>query len=209
MKKNMTRILLLAAATALPASAWAINKCTGPDGRVVYQEAACSSDSKTAEVKVAPTAAQMAARWQFGQFKDEMTGSSVCFLASPTIYTGMRNIQSGFAHVTVQLAVGGPGVTALSIRTRTSGSDLFHHDLSGTGIKVDGNDFEPLTRRFNAHAVGFSGPQEAAVTRQLEAGRQFRLRLRFWPYQQLHDTDPISLAGFKEAMTKALNCAKQ
>lgn len=39
---------LIAAATlaALCAPAWAVNKCTGPDGKVTYQEAACEGGKK-------------------------------------------------------------------------------------------------------------------------------------------------------------------
>lgn len=41
-------LLLLVAATALTAPAWAINKCTGSDGKVTFQDAPCvSSKSET------------------------------------------------------------------------------------------------------------------------------------------------------------------
>lgn len=38
----MKQVMLFAVLAALCAPAWAINKCTGADGRVVYQEAACA-----------------------------------------------------------------------------------------------------------------------------------------------------------------------
>lgn len=37
----MRALLVFAAITAAASPAWAINKCTGPDGKVVYQDAPC------------------------------------------------------------------------------------------------------------------------------------------------------------------------
>lgn len=44
---NRTMLFALLAAT-LCAPAWAVNKCTGADGRVVYQEASCDATTKAA-----------------------------------------------------------------------------------------------------------------------------------------------------------------
>lgn len=41
--------LSIAAALALTSPAWAINKCTGADGRIAYQETPCGNASKAAE----------------------------------------------------------------------------------------------------------------------------------------------------------------
>lgn len=38
----MKQVMLFAVVVTLCAPAWAINKCTGADGRVVYQEAPCA-----------------------------------------------------------------------------------------------------------------------------------------------------------------------
>ena len=43
----MKLLLIAAALSALCAPAWAVNKCTGADGRVTYQEGDCSPGSKT------------------------------------------------------------------------------------------------------------------------------------------------------------------
>lgn len=48
--KTMKLLLITAAAlSVLCAPAWAINKCTGPDGKVAFQDAPCSTSSKSAE----------------------------------------------------------------------------------------------------------------------------------------------------------------
>lgn len=42
-------LITLTLAAVLCAPAWAINKCTGPDGKVTYQDAPCDTKSKTTE----------------------------------------------------------------------------------------------------------------------------------------------------------------
>ena len=43
------KICLFVAIVLLHASAWAVNKCTEPDGQVSFQDAPCSLSTKTAE----------------------------------------------------------------------------------------------------------------------------------------------------------------
>lgn len=45
-------LAIAVAAMADTAPAWAVNKCTGPDGAVTYQEAACGTSAKAKSVKV-------------------------------------------------------------------------------------------------------------------------------------------------------------
>jgi hypothetical protein len=46
--------LVLACAIAMGSPAWAINKCTGPDGKVTFQEAACDASGKSEQMQVKP-----------------------------------------------------------------------------------------------------------------------------------------------------------
>ena len=46
----MIKIALLAAALVLSTPAWAVNKCTGPDGKVTYQEATCINGEQAKEI---------------------------------------------------------------------------------------------------------------------------------------------------------------
>lgn len=57
MRFAMALFLVALALSAAPA--WAINKCTGADGKVVYQDQPCASTDKAQEIKVktAPPAA--------------------------------------------------------------------------------------------------------------------------------------------------------
>jgi hypothetical protein len=53
MKKNLLLPGVMAALVALCAPAWAINKCTGPDGRMVFQDAACEGKGEKLAVRPA------------------------------------------------------------------------------------------------------------------------------------------------------------
>ena len=203
MKKSLLAAAVLA---ALCAPSWAINKCTGPDGKVAYQEAPCDANNQGSEIKVVSGKPGSGQGWQFSRQKDDMNGRVVCFASSPTIYTGYRGVHSKMISVHVQVAMSKEYPLLLSIRTSTAGSDLFHNDLLGMGVKVDGNEFVPITQKFNSNAVGFPDEVALNVMQQLVAGKELRLRLRFWPYQQLHDTDPVPLGSFKQAWALARDC---
>lgn len=48
----MRRALAGLAALLLATPAWAVNKCTGPDGKVAFQDAPCASTAKAEAVKI-------------------------------------------------------------------------------------------------------------------------------------------------------------
>lgn len=50
----MIRFAAVAAAICFAPMAWAVNKCTAADGRVVYQEAPCPSDAKASRIGAEP-----------------------------------------------------------------------------------------------------------------------------------------------------------
>jgi hypothetical protein len=50
--KTLIKPLALVAAALAVSPVWAVNKCTGPDGAVVYQEQACGGAAKTELVKL-------------------------------------------------------------------------------------------------------------------------------------------------------------
>ena len=51
------KCLTFLALTVIALPAWAVNKCTGSDGKVIYQETACDNAQKTETVTIKPTAA--------------------------------------------------------------------------------------------------------------------------------------------------------
>lgn len=96
-------------------------------------------------------------------------------------------------------------VEVLGIRT-SDDKDLFHHDLSSTGLRTDNGEFIPFTRKTGSHVLGTADSDR--VIRDLEKSKELLVRVRFWPYDKLHDMVPIPSAGFTAAREKARECAK-
>ena len=53
----MKKIAITALLAVLAGQAWAVNKCTLPDGKVVYQEAACEGDATSKRMTILSNAA--------------------------------------------------------------------------------------------------------------------------------------------------------
>jgi hypothetical protein len=85
--------------------------------------------------------------------------------------------------------------------------NLFHTDLSSMGAKIDANEFLPITRSINQHAVRLSSVAQGQLIGQLEGARSIKLRLRFWPYNTLRDSDALSTDGMKQRLAVAQACA--
>lgn len=191
----------------LSAPAWAINKCTGADGKVVYQDAACGTKSKTiAQVKTWDNNTNSSRDgWEFSRQKDDMTGAVTCFAVSPSTFVGT---QRKYTDIHLQIALA-RDFKRLTVRLNSSDSDLFHNDLSGMGIKIDGNVFMAITRKIGQHAVGFTPADELQIFDQLQSARQVKARVRFWPWDSLHDSAALSLQNFGQAFSQAQECARK
>lgn len=199
--------VVLLASCAGPSSA--VNKCTGSDGKVIYQEAACASSAKAERIQIAPGPRAAEGRWSFARQKDSMTGEETCFAASPTTYLLSRPQRYAFATVFLQLSAsanGGRKQPLITVRSWESGDGAFHNDITGTGLRVDELPFVPLAIKYGSHVLGLREESTSALLGQLDAGRAFRVRLRFWPYDQLVDSKPIPLDGYKQAMAAFQRC---
>ncbi len=187
-------------------SAWAVNKCTGPDGRVVFQDAPCAATAKKSET-VKTWDSNLSGRstrgtWEFRRTKDDMTGRTGCLVISPVTTPEPKG---DFKFIPVNLAISvAPTGTVFGVRTSTD-KDLFHNDINGMGVKLDNLDFVALDIKGGQHVMGSSkGPQ---LIESLSSARTVRLRLRFWPYDTLYDTMAIDTAGFAQAFAQAKSCA--
>lgn len=196
---------LAAAVMCLAGQAQAINKCTDPAGKVIYQEHPCAEEAKAQKIENAPDPQAAGKRWVFSQKVDEMTGAKTCFASSATTYTNYRSVHAKMAVVWVQVAMT-PTAQRLSIRSIDGGDGLFHTDIAGVGIKVDSGGFKPVTQKIGSHGLGFDAGTEGAILSEMTKGRAIRMRLRFWPYERLHDTEEVSLTGFPQAMAAAMRC---
>lgn len=184
----------------------AINKCTGQDGRVSYQEAACpnsAKDSKSIAAQANGSTSDAAGVWKFKSAKDDMTGQASCFVISPVTFP-VKPQPKGFYPVNAVLAFGGPDGPIFGMRT-SEDKTLFHNDLSGMGIKIDAGEFTPLTVKSGSHILGVSS--SAGVVAQLEKAQTLLARVRFWPFDQLYDLNPLAMDGYRAAVAQAKACA--
>lgn len=205
-----TAALTLACAISLlmlTTPAQAINKCKGPDGRISYQEAPCDTAAAGEKLQHVPKGDANYETWEFLRERDQMTGATTCFAVSPSTHIvwgrGYRNNTA----ISMQLAVAAGGTDmSLSVRA-TSGGPAFHSKIDGSGIKIDDGEFIRLTRSIGSHGLGVAKTLEPSILGQLSNGRELRIRTRMWPYDDLHDTKAIPLAGFKGAAQRAMACA--
>jgi hypothetical protein len=204
-RRTWLPVLLLAASAP---QVWAVNKCTMDDGRVVYQDAPCSNGARSsAEVKTwdgSPRSDDQ--RWQFFRTHDTMKGTSACVVRSPTAaaFNGRVSVNN-YVEVTAVVLVDGDGPTFF-LRTGSE-SDSFHNDVSGMGVKTDVGSFTPLPVRASGRYI--SVLSSANLVAELEQAKALRARVRFWPYDTLHDLQPIPMTGFKQAMRLAKLCAEK
>ena len=204
-KTVIKQTMFLAAVLLVVSPVWAINKCTGADGKVTYQEMACANESKSAEtVKTWDNSTSSRSEaWRFERKKDELTGKVSCFAMSPITYP---KIGPGSKFIPVHAVVLTTGDTeVLGVRT-SDDKNLFHNDVSGIGMKTDNGSFTPMSVKSGSHVVGVA--DSAAMIGALEKSKSLTVRVRFWPYDQLHDMEPISSAGFAAALRQTRACAK-
>ena len=206
------KLLLIAVAIFIVAllaglkDAWAVNKCTGADGKVTYQEAACPISAKEGQqVKTWDNSSgggNASGNWKFERKHDDMTGRTSCLVMSPITFPKTPQPQK-FIPVHMVLVLS-PESEMIALRT-SDNSNLFHNDLSGMGVKTDSGPFTALTVKSGSHVVGV-GNSEALIS-SLENAKNLQVRARFWPYEQLYDMEPISLAGFASALKQGRVCA--
>lgn len=199
------RLLILVIAAS--PHAYAINKCTGADGKASYQEAPCGDAARAQKIDVPSARPEPEEMWLFSREKDDMTGKTTCFAVSPSGYISWGFGSRNSTNIRVQLAVGTEFSGALLTIRSTTGGPVFHNNLAGTGMKVDGQPFVELTTKHNAHALGPAPGSATDLLGIMQNGKSFRVRVRMWPYEQLIDTRPIPLAGYESAVKRAMLCA--
>lgn len=200
------RVVSLVAALA-GAQAWAVNKCTGPDGGITYQEAACPSSAKdSTRIAAQANGVSDAASglWRFRREHDDMMQKVSCLVLSPITFP-VKPVPKGFYPVHAVLVVGADGRPVFGLRT-SDNSISFHNDLSGMGVKTGMGAFVALAVKSGSHVV--APADGAAVVAELEKTRELQARVRFWPYEQLYDLKPIPMDGYHSALSQALRCAQ-
>ncbi len=186
----------------------AINKCKGGDGKVTYQEAACEPSSKGEKLGNIPEARSgQGGAWEFVRQRDDMTGDTTCFAVSQFQYISWGRGLSNSTAIRMQLAVPvGGSALVLSIRS-TQGGSSFHSNFEGSGVRVGEGEFVGFASRSGSHGLIFAQDRQPELLGALSKARDFRVRVKMWPYDTLIDTSPISLQGFQSAVQRAMACA--
>jgi hypothetical protein len=202
---------LLALALLLGTSpAFAVNKCTDSTGKVVFQDAPCPSGLQADEVKVwqnTPGASGgRSAEWQFLKATDQMTGKTSCKASSPVAYVPARRSSRDFNQMQLVVSAYGGGKFIAFVDLFSTSANILHNDVNGMGIRVEPGTFHPLNTRASQRIVATT--ESASLIDQLIQGKTFRLRMRFWPYDDLEDSRDIPLTGVRQAIAMAAECAK-
>lgn len=197
--------LTVAALSALPA--WAVNKCTGPEGTVIFQDALCSASAKKAEtVRAAPAVTGKTRKeWVFQKGVDAMTGGVSCAAYSPIIYMQSQSSRD-FQHLRVMVVAMPNDKFLAAVQILDHSSAIFHNQLDGMGLKTEPGTFHTLGIKGGQKLVGFN--DNTAAIDALVLASNMRLRVRFWPYDRLVDSDAISTSGLRQAVISAARCAK-
>lgn len=140
--------------------------------------------------------------WTFEKVNDSMTGAVTCEAISPAQYMRAGNTND-LAPVRLVVRISGDKVLTL-VRVDTTRAGLLHADLSGAGVKSDPGTFHPTTGRSSQKLVAVA--DSGKLVDELLAAKSFRMRLRFWPYDQLVDSEPVTTQGMPAALLKASKC---
>lgn len=191
---------------ASPPAAAQVFKCTQPDGKVSFQSQPCSSKDSEQKLKI-DTNPTNEGRWSFEKRTDRVAEISACIAKSPVFV--IVGAKARFVFATAVVLASKDGTYTVGLQASESSDASFHNDLSGTGIKVNKNKFIEVLPFKRQHLVIFGDAQSAEIIEEMKAGGQFVARARFWPYDSLHDSAPVPLTGFKQALTLADACSRQ
>jgi hypothetical protein len=209
MKNHITQVAAIAAMAFAMSPTWAINKCTGPGGAVVYQDAPCTPTASRSETVKSAAAmnAPPSKGWAYHRSVDNMTGSVTCFAESPVTYMQYAPARLDLAPVVMQVEIL-PG-ERVSVRVVAVGGAApgFHADRSGMGVKAEPGGFYTVGIRGGQKVAG--ADDSGALTEALLSSQSIRIRAKFWPYDTLRDSPEIPMMGFKQAVAQAGVCAGQ
>lgn len=182
-------------------------KCTMPDGKVTYERGSCPPGAKIEIVRYAgdaPASSSASGEWSFQKTVDSMTGKAQCLAISPTSYPYSRAPGSlPGIRVLVEVTQSRPSVR---VEVRPDGT-IFHHKIADSGIKVGAGTLVPFGSRPTQTRLLLAQSMDSFVVQDMLRSPDFRVRMRFWPWDELADTQSISLSGFKQAYVLAVACS--
>ncbi len=177
-------------------------RCTGPDGKVTYQSGTCPKGIKTDTVQVDPPPGQTVASWTAERSTDPMTGGVTCAARSPRFMIPAKR-----EWISAQLGVvAKSGDVRVLIVNLQSGS-IFHHNIRDTGLKVGEAGMIFFGARPSQSVLTLPPGTDGPIVESMQQYPSARVRVRFWPWDEAYDSQPIPLQGFKQALAQAKLCS--
>lgn len=181
-------------------------RCTMPNGKVTNEYGSCPPGAKieiTRSVSDSPSY-QASDQWGFERVTDGLTGRSQCLAISPRSYLPGRRGSVPGVRVIVSAEGGGPVVRVELL----PGSEIFHHNIAGTGMRVGAGQFTPFSARPSQTLLLVPQGMNSLLVSDMQQAQDLRLRARLWPWDETTDSPAIPLSGFKQAYAQALTCSK-
>jgi len=185
----------------------AVYKCTSESGAVSFQGMPCAKQEKAEEIKVNVSSSNRIEEWELITRIDRIKKEKNCVIQSPTAYLGRQSGDFLFARVRTVLDADGKYVVGIySDESFGKDGNIFHNDISGLGIRVDDNDFVPVSVNANQHVLAFDHEASDALVHEFENGKKMSFRVRYWPYDETFDGVDVPLDTFPRALRQLKEC---
>ena len=184
----------------------AVYKCE-ENGQTIFSDRPCGQAAEKVEIKnEKKRASSSTSKWEVLRAEDEMTGRTTCVAKSPNIYMGKEGSNFLFASLRVVTLNSGFVVGARSEVGFDSRPASIHNDISGLGVKVGDFGFQEFDVKQGSYVVGFDPDTSARIVEELKQSEHFRVRLRYWPYQETYDSSETTTQGLADALEDLRAC---
>lgn len=209
MIKDFGMRLPLLALTALLVSPLSTNaavyKCES-DGQTVFSDKPCGASAEKVEIQTERKREQRKKEWEVIRSTDEMTGETTCVAKSPKAYMGKEGSEFLFASLRVMPFKSGFIVGARSEQGFDSRPSSLHTNINGLGVRAGEFGFKEFSMKQGSYVVGLEPDVSTQLVEELRQSDHFRIRLRYWPYQETFDSAEVTTDGLAEALQEVQDC---
>lgn len=200
----------LTATFALSASAHAaVYKCE-EGGQTVFSDQPCGQTAEKVEIRNESKRSKPKSKgWHVQRSEDDMTGTTSCVAMSPTLYLGMDGSDPLFATLRVVTSDVGYVAGVRSEPSAGSRAPSIHNNIDGLGLKVGESEFREFQLSHGSYFVGFEPNTSGQIVEELRQADYFKVRLRFWPYDETYDSGEMTARGFPEALEEVQACEQE
>lgn len=209
MKIPLIAFVPLIASITTTASA-AVYKCE-EGGQLVFSDRPCGQNAEKLEIRERQKvkANSDSSEWRMARFDDDMTGTTSCAAVSPLILLGIESGEMMFASMRVVSEGDGFMVGVRSEAGINDRPESIHNNIDGLGLKVGEFPFHEFQIQSGSYVVGFKSEPSSEIVQELKEADSFRIRLRYWPYDQTYDSVGTTTTGFVRALEEMQDCDRQ